>query len=205
MKVALFFGSFNPITVGHMIVAHTALQDTNVDRVCFVVSPGNPSKIKKGILIDPYHRLEMAKLAIKNVDGFNVSDIEFKIHETGKPSFTHHTLKRLREDFPNWEFPILCGSDTQQMIAVWKNSNEIVLNHKTIHYPRNFTPIKLKPNSDSLKRFCEIKKNETLITAPNLDISSTYIRDRIKYGFDVTYLVPREVSNYINKHKLFQL
>ena len=204
MKVALFFGSFNPITIGHMIVAHTVLQDTDVDRVCFVVSPGNPAKIRKGILIDPAHRLEMVRLAVENERGIDVSDIEFKVHEPGTPSFTHHTLRKLRADHPDWEFPILCGSDTQQMIAIWRSAEEIVPNHKTIHYPRNFEPRTLNPGSDAVERFKEIKENETLIDAPNLDISSTYIRDRVKEGKDVKFLVPREVSKYIKEHNLFK-
>lgn len=197
-KVGLYYGSFNPIHVGHLVVASKALEDTDIDEVWFVVSPQNPHKSRSGELIDPVHRLEMVNLACKSNPRFKVSDIEFNLPQ---PSYTHMGLRLIREQNKETEFLIIGGTDLQRKMSKWKSHKEIMDNHGLIIYPRNLTGKDAKlPVANEL-----IESRTThLENVPTLDISATYIRNQIKENKGLDYLVSKEVIEYILKNNLFK-
>jgi len=189
MLIGLFFGSFNPIHVGHMIIANYMVEFSYVDEVWFVISPQNPLK-NKNLLIDEHHRLEMAKCAIGNDKRFSVCDIEFTLP---KPSYTIETLHKLYEKHPENEFAIIMGSDGLETFDMWKNSKEIIKLCKRFVYPR----IGEENNND------QKVENGAFVNAPHLNISSTFIRRAIKDGKDLSYFVPEKVWPYIHHHGLY--
>lgn len=189
MLVGLFFGSFNPVHTGHMIIANYMVAFSHVDEVWFVVSPHNPLK-DKTILIDENHRLEMVKLAIGADKRFVACDIEFSLP---KPSYTIDTLLQLEKIHPDKEFAIIMGSDGLEMFDKWKSNKEIVKMCRRFIYPRvgerDFENLKVE--------------NGTFVNAPLLDISSTFIRKAIKDGKDLSFFVPEKVWPYIHHHGLY--
>jgi nicotinate-nucleotide adenylyltransferase len=196
-KVGLFFGSFNPIHVGHLIVAETALSQTDIDEIWFVVSPENPAKRKTGELEDANHRLEMAKIAIEGRDGFFVCDAEFNMP---RPSYTADTLRLLRNQNPDTHFSIVAGTDTQRKMGnYWKKSEEVLDNHDIIVYPRTL--------SEKDKKWELTEKAHSvsiyLTDVPQVDVSATYIRKCIKNNLSFRFLVPDKVIEHIKKNNLF--
>ena len=182
MKIALYFGSFNPIHIGHLIIAGHVLSHCNIDRLWFVVSPHNPLK-ESASLLNENHRLHLVQLAIENESRFKASNIEFKLP---RPSFTIDTLAYLAEKFPQHEFSILMGSDSFSNIKKWKNYKGILDHYKVIIYNR--------PGFDI---DATLSKNIEIVNAPLLDISSTYIRNLIREKKSIRYLVSDEVLNEI--------
>jgi nicotinate-nucleotide adenylyltransferase len=182
MKIALYFGSFNPIHVGHLIIANHVLSHCDVDRIWYVVSPHNPLK-ESASLLNENHRLHLVQLAIENEPKFKASNIEFKLP---RPSFTIDTMTYLHEKFPQHEFLIAMGSDSFSNIKKWKNYVQLLNQHKIIIYNRPGFEI-----DTSLSKHIEI------VNAPLLDISSTYIRSQIKNKKSIRYLVTDEVMNEI--------
>lgn len=195
-RIGLYFGSFNPIHIGHLVVARKALDDTDLDEVWFVVSPENPHKKNSGTLIDEFQRLEMVKLATADEPGFLVCDIEFSLP---KPSFTHDALRVLRTSNPETSFSIVAGSDTQRKIGRWRSSAEILQHHDIIVYPRVLTgkdeAWELTPETEARSTYLE--------NVPIIDVSATYIREHIQSKKSIKYLVPDVVINYINSRNLF--
>lgn len=193
-NIGLYFGSFNPIHIGHLLVAthirEAAQLDnchTKLDEVWFIVSPQNPFK-NNSDLADEKHRLQMVKLAIENVDYFSVSDIEFNLP---KPSYTHITLKELSKQFPDNKFHLIIGEDNVSKFHEWKEANWILENFKVLVYNR--TTENLKSQNLNLK----------IYNLPMFDISSTEIRNRIKDNQPIRYFVSENVEQYIRFHKLF--
>ncbi|MBK7691468.1 MAG: nicotinate-nucleotide adenylyltransferase [Bacteroidetes bacterium] len=182
MKIALYFGSFNPIHVGHLIIANHVLTHCDVDRLWFVVSPHNPLK-ETASLLNENHRLHLVQLAIENEPKFKASNIEFKLP---RPSFTIDTMTYLREKFPQHEFVITMGSDSFSNIKKWKNYKQLLDQHKIIIYNRPGFDIETS-----------LSKQIETVNAPLLDISSTYIRSQIKEKKSIRYLVTDEVMNEI--------
>ena len=189
MKIGLYFGSFNPIHTGHCIVAHQMAYQTDLQQVWLVVSPQNPFKPSNGLL-NEYHRLHLAKLAIQGMDRLRATDIEFHLP---RPSYTIDTLIYLEEKFPQHEFCIVMGSDGLQNLHKWKNAETLVQRTDFYVYPRPGFPL-----STSLKA------NITAVNAPLLDISATFIRDQIKAGNDIHYLVPEPVREEIEKNGYYR-
>lgn len=187
MKVGLFFGSFNPIHLGHLIIAETMLSKTELDYIWFVVSPQNPFKVKKNLL-DKYDRFHLVELATEGNDRLKASNIEFSLP---KPSYTVHTLSYLKEKY-NHDFALLMGSDNLLTLHKWKNSSVIIDNYPLYVYER--------PGSPSVN--CDI--NHIKVEAPLMYVSSTYIRKSIKNGHSIRYLVPDSVDNYINNMNLYK-
>jgi len=186
-KIGLFFGSFNPIHVGHMIIANIMAENTDLNKVWFVVSPQNPFKPSKGLLHE-FDRYDMVKAAIADHYKLEVSDVEFNL---SKPSYTIHTLAYLTEKFPGKEFKVIIGEDNLENFAKWKNHEQILDQFGLYVYPRPHVT-----NSD-LKRHPNVK----MIEAPLLDISATYIRNCIKNNKSIRYLVPEPVEQLIRlKH-----
>lgn len=183
MKIGLFFGSFNPIHVGHLILAQTALNETDLDKVWFVISPQNPFKEKKN-LIPEIDRLIMAELAVEWNKDFQASNVEFALP---RPSYTIDTLTFLADKYRSYSFSLIMGEDNLQYLHKWKN-HEAILNHYQIHvYPR------VKSEPTKLDAHPSIQKFE----APLLNISATYIRATLKAGKPIRYLVPQAVEDYI--------
>jgi len=186
-KIGLFFGSFNPIHIGHLIIANIMAENTDLNKVWFVVSPQNPLKPSKGLLHE-FDRYDMVKAAIADHYKLEVSDVEFNLP---KPSYTIHTLAYLTEKFPGKEFKVIIGEDNLENFAKWKNHEQILEQFGLYVYPRPHVT-----NSD-LKRHPNVK----IIEAPLLDISATYIRSCIKDNKSIRYLVPEPVEQMIRlKH-----
>jgi nicotinate-nucleotide adenylyltransferase len=186
MKIGLFFGSFNPIHIGHMILANYMAEFTDLKQVWFVVSPHNPLKQKK-TLLDDYQRLEMVRLAIDDDIRFNVSDIEFKLSQ---PNYTVDTLVHLKEKYPKNEFALIVGEDNLKNFHKWKNYEQILENHFLYVYPRVGEPIQ-----NEINKHPKVK----LIDAPIVEISSTFIRNAIKSKNNIQYMLPYKVAAYIEK------
>ena len=196
-KIGLFFGSFNPIHIGHLIIANIMAENTDLHKVWFVVSPQNPLKPSKGLLHE-FDRYDMVKAAIADHYKLEVSDVEFHLP---KPSYTIHTLAHLTEKFPDKEFKVIIGEDNLENFAKWKNHEQILDQFGLYVYPRlNGLVGQARPtvtNSD-LKRHAHVQ----MIEAPLLDISATYIRNCIKNNKSIRYLVPEAVEQMI-RVKLF--
>ena len=182
-KVGLFFGSFNPIHIGHLIIANAMAENTDLKKVWLVVSPQNPLKPSKGLLHE-FDRYDMAKAAIADHYKIEVSDVEFHLP---KPSYTIHTLAHLHEKHPEKDFKVIVGEDNLASFAKWKNYEQILEHYGLYVYPRPHVT-----NSD-FKRHPNVK----LVEAPLLDISATYIRDCIKNNKSIRYLVPESVETMI--------
>lgn len=189
MNIGLYFGSFNPIHTGHLIIANHIHQNTDLDKVWFVVSPQNPLK-KSNTLLNEYDRLHLVTLAIKDNVNFRASNIEFSLP---KPSYTVQTLAYCTEKFPNENFTIIMGSDSFQNIKNWKNYEFILANYKIIVYQRPAFEIDLS----------QLRDNVSTLKAPLLEISATHIRQAIRNDQSVKYLIPDEVNDYILENNLY--
>ena len=189
MEIGLFFGSFNPIHVGHLIIAQAALLEANLREVWFIVSPQNPLK-KNQSLAHEIDRYEMVQHAIADNPHFKVSDIEFRMT---RPSYTIDTLVRLSEKYPSHHFRLIMGMDNLQIFPKWKNNQQILNNYGIIIYPR----------PGNIASEMSVHPNIQLIDSPLLDISATYIRKCIRAGQSIKYLVPEMVEDYIRARKLF--
>ncbi len=184
MKIGLYFGSFNPVHVGHLIIANHFLNETDLEKIWFIVSPHNPLKNEKGLL-NEFHRLQLVRLATEEDNRIKVSDIEFSLP---KPSYTVNTLAYLAEKNPEHVFCIIMGSDSFQNIDKWKNYEVILKNYPIYVYPRPGFEIRNPMNTD-LK----------IVSAPLLEISATLVRNNIRSGKSVRYLLPDKVLEEIEK------
>ena len=183
MEVGLFFGSFNPIHIGHMIIANLVKETTNVKEIWFIVSPQNPFKKNKNLLHE-FDRLEMVREAIADDYDFRVSDVEFNMP---KPSYTIDTLTLLQEKHPNKKFHLIIGEDNLSAFPKWKNHEKILENFELIVYPR-----KGAEKTDLIKH-----EKIQLIEAPEVDISATLIRKLVKEDKSIKYLVVDNVEQFI--------
>lgn len=184
MKIGLYFGSFNPIHVGHLIIAQYVVDNTDIKRLWFVVSPQNPFKPSK-TLLNEYDRLALVEAAISDNDALETCDIEFKL---SKPSYTIDTLTYLNEKYPAHTFYIVMGSDSYANIDKWKNGNILLEKYQIIVYQRPGFEVASKNN-----------KLTILENAPLLDISASYIRNAIKDNKSVKYLLTENVWKQIEK------
>jgi nicotinate-nucleotide adenylyltransferase len=188
MKIGLYFGSFNPVHIGHCIIASHFAQNTGLDRVWMVVSPQNPFK-ESGNLLNEYHRLHLVKLATEEETLIKASDIEFHLP---RPSYTIDTLTYLKEKHPEHEFSIILGSDGLQNLHKWKNASVLVKEHTLYVYKRSGFEI-INPLAARME----------ISDAPLLEISSTHIRNMIKQGKSVRYLVPDKVREEIELYHYY--
>jgi len=189
MKIGLFFGSFNPIHHGHLMVASYIANHTDLKQIWLVVSPQNPHKTQSSLL-NEYDRLHLAQLAIENDDQIKVSDIEFKLP---KPSYTIDTLTYLEEKFPQHEFFIIMGGDSFQNLPKWKNFETLVKNYQFIVYRR--------PGFDITENY---GANMQYLEAPMMELSATLIRNNCKDGITIRYLVPEDVRLEIERCNYFK-
>ena len=195
-KIGLYFGSFNPIHIGHIAIAGYIIEFTNLDQVWFVVSPHNPLKLKGSLLAD-HHRLYIAELAIGNNEQMRASDIEFRLKV---PSFTIDTLTYIREKYPRNEFSLVMGEDNLYTLHKWKNVQELVRRYPIFVYPR---PESVKPSSPLLDQVLSIAEIHS-VKAPLMDISGTFIRDGIKKGKDMSYYLAPPVWKYIKEMHFYE-
>lgn len=186
MKVGLYFGSFNPIHVGHLIIANHLVEYSNLDCIWFVVTPHNPFK-KKSSLLDNYERFEMVYRATKSYDNLSPNDIEFKLPQ---PNYTITTLAHLQEKYPKYEFSLIMGEDNLKSFHKWKNYQLILERHAVYVYPRIAEGVV----SSQFKNHPKIHR----VDAPIIGISSTMIRNGIKAGKNVRPLLTPEVWEYID-------
>ena len=185
LKIGLYFGSFNPVHIGHMAIANYMVEYAGIDQLWFVVSPQNPHKRKENLLND-IDRLEMVHLAVDDDYRFRVSDIEFRLP---KPSYTIDTLTHLSEKYPDHHFSIIMGSDNLESMHKWKNSDAILAKYGIIVYPRPGF------NKNNLGGFPKI----TIADAPLMEVSSSYIREALREGKNVRHFLPPKVWSYIDK------
>ncbi len=184
-KIGLYFGTFNPIHIGHLIIANHMANYTNLDEVWFVVSPHNPFKNKKNLL-DDYARLEMVHRAVKDFDKLRVSDVEFGLTQ---PSYTVNTLAILNEKHPDYKFSLIMGGDNLSTFHKWRNHDYILDNHELYVYPRLATMPGSLDNHEKVN----------LVGAPIMQISSSFIRNAIKDKKDVRPMLPPNVWDYIDE------
>lgn len=192
MKIGLYFGTFNPIHVGHLIIANHMAEHADLDQVWMVVTPHNPLK-KKNTLLDDYHRLQMVHLATDSFEKLKPSDIEFKLSQ---PNYTVNTLVHLQERYPNHEFSLIMGEDNLKTLHKWKNYEIILQNYDIYVYPR----ISSEVENLELKNHPKIH----LIDAPIVEISSTFIRNNIKEGKNIQPLLPEKVWEYIDHNNFYK-
>lgn len=189
-RTALFFGSFNPIHVGHLIIAETMLQAEGIDEVWLVVSPHNPLKERTSLLAD-HHRLAMVRRAIEDNYRLRACDIEMHMPV---PSYTVVTLAALEEKYPDREFSLIMGGDNLATFDRWRNYQHIIDNHKIYVYPRpgyKNCPLASHPNV-------------TVVDVPMMDISSSFIRHQIAEGKDVRYLLTEPVYKYLTEMHFYE-
>jgi len=189
MKVGLFFGSFNPIHHGHLIIAQAVINQTDLDQIWFVVSPQNPHKKSKNLLHE-FDRLDLVERAISDNFSFKSCDIEFNL---SKPSYTIDTLSHLTERHPTKQFSLILGGDNLEQFKSWKNFDKILDYYMLYVYPRGEIV-----SSDLWQHKSVIK-----IEAPILQISATFIRSCIQQGKSIKYLVPDQVEALINQKKFY--
>jgi nicotinate-nucleotide adenylyltransferase len=189
MNIGLYFGSFNPIHVGHLIIADHVLGVSDVKQIWFVVSPHNPLK-ESSSLLNENHRMHLVQLAIDEQPKFKASNIEFKLP---RPSYTIDTMTYLTEKYPQHQFSIIMGGDSIQNITKWKNYQTLLEQYKIIVY-----------NRSGYNAAVISHPNISIVDAPLLDISSTHIRNKIKNKTSIRFLVPTEVREYIASNNYYK-
>ncbi len=190
MNIGLFFGSFNPIHIGHLFIANHMAQHADLDEVWFVVSPQNPFKESKNLLGE-YDRLHLVNLAIEDNFKLKACNIEFSLP---KPSYTIDTLVYLKEKYPKYKFALVMGADNVSTLPKWKNAEMLMKEYDFYIYRRPGTDLEedaLPPN---------IKIQDT----PQVLLSASFIREQIKNNFSVKYLVPERVEQYIENSGLYK-
>jgi len=204
-KVGLYFGSFNPVHSGHLVIANHMVSRAGLDQVWIVVTPTSPFKLKDK-MIPEEHRLQMVQLAIADNPFIFSSDIEFKLE---RPSYTADTLAHLRKKFPEVSFSVILGEDNYENLHKWKNFKSIEENHRLLVYPRKLSKMGgLPPQETTMKDTyfgLDSSKAVLFTEAPMIAISSTYIREAILDKQDVQYLLPDTVISYIGNNHLYEI
>jgi nicotinate-nucleotide adenylyltransferase len=192
MKVGLFFGTFNPIHVGHLTIANHIAEYSDLDQVWFVVTPHSPFK-KKNSLLDDHQRLEMVYQAVKDYPKLRQSDIEFNLPQ---PNYTINTLTHLEEKYPDHEFALIMGEDNLKSFHKWKNYQLIVELHDIYVFPR-ISKGKVETEFDE-------HPNIHHVNSPIMELSSTFIRKSIKEGKNVRPMLPENVWEYLDEMNFYK-
>ena len=193
MRIGLFFGTYNPIHVGHLIIANHIAEHSDLDQVWLVVTPQSPHK-KKQSLLDNHQRLEMVYLATKEYPKLFPSSIEFNL---SRPNYTVNTLAYLEEKHPEHEFSLIMGEDNLRSLPKWKNAEVIINNYPIYVYPRKLTESKSPAQ-------LEKEANITKIDAPIMELSSTFIRQSIQVGKTVRPMLPNTVWSYLDEMNFYK-
>lgn len=204
MNVGLYFGTFNPIHVGHMVIANYMSEHTGLDQVWFVVTPQNPLKNKKSLLQDS-HRLALVREAVDESPNLKASDIEFGL---SKPNYTTNTLAHLIEKYPKHTFSLIMGEDNLRNFHKWRNYEHILKEHQIFVYPRVLT---LQEQSEGTtmnnSQIEKLKKEKNVVYcegAPVMKISASFIRQAIKEGKDVRFLLTEPVHKYVEEMHFYK-
>lgn len=190
MKIGLYFGTFNPIHMGHLIIANHMTEFTDLDEMWLVVTPHNPMK-KKASLLDDRHRLELVHRAVEEYEKIKVSDIEFSLSQ---PSYTTNTLAALREKFPQHDFSLIMGGDNLNSFHKWRNYEDILENHHIYVYPR------LASVPGDMDNHPKIH----YVAAPIMQISSSFIRKAVRDGKDIRALIPYKAWKYLDEMNFYK-
>jgi nicotinate-nucleotide adenylyltransferase len=192
MKIGLYFGTFNPIHIGHLIIANHLAEYSDLEQIWMVVTPHNPLKNKQ-TLLDDYQRLQLVFLATEDYPKIKPSDIEFKLPQ---PNYTVNTLAHLHDKYPQHEFSLIMGEDNLKSLHKWKNFEVIIQNYEIYVYPR----ISIGEDNETFKNNPKIH----FIDAPIVEISSTFIRENIKKKKNIRPLLPEKVWEYIDKNNFYK-
>jgi len=190
MKIGLYFGTFNPVHIGHLAIANYMVEFTEIQQLWFIISPQNPFK-KENQLLKDHHRLQLVRRVIEDDPRFRASGVEFKLP---RPSYTIDTLTYLQEDYPDHEFYLIMGSDNLKSIHKWKNAEMILQNYGILVYPR--------PGFE-LKRL-ELHPRIQLVNAPLMEISASFIRQAIAEGKDIRYFLPSKAYQYLDEMNFYK-
>ncbi len=202
-KIGLFFGTFNPIHVGHLVIANHLANYTELDEVWLVVSPQNPLK-KKDSLLQDYHRLALVRVAIDDNPKLKASDIEFSLP---KPSYTSNTLAHINEKYPGYSFALIMGEDNLRTFHKWKNYEDILKNNQIYVYPRILTEQEKEANEINAEADNGLRKHQNVIMCddvPVMKISASFIRGAIKEKKDVNYLLTQPVFKYLTEMHFYE-
>jgi nicotinate-nucleotide adenylyltransferase len=191
-KVGLYFGTFNPIHIGHLAIANHMAEHSDLDEIWMVVTPQNPFK-KKSSLLDNFQRLEMVHLATENYPKLKPSDIEFNL---SRPNYTVNTLAHLQEKYPSYSFALIMGEDNLKSFHKWKNYEVILENHELYVYPRI--------SEGTVETIFDAHPRIHKIAAPIMEISSTFIRNSIKEGKNIRPLLPEKVWDYVDEMNFYK-
>ena len=204
MNVGLYFGTFNPIHVGHMVIANYMSEHTGLDQVWFVVTPQNPLKNKKSLLQDS-HRLALVREAVDESPNLKASDIEFGL---SKPNYTTNTLAHLIEKYPKHTFSLIMGEDNLRNFHKWRNYEHILKEHQIFVYPRVLTfQEQLEGTTINNSQIEKLKKEKNIVFcegAPVMKISASFIRQAIKEGKDVRFLLTEPVYKYVEEMHFYK-
>ncbi len=202
-KIGLFFGSFNPIHIGHLLIANHMVNHSDLEEIWFVVSPHNPHKKKVSLLKD-YHRLAIVNEAIEDNDKFKACDVEFNM---AKPSYTVETLAYLKEKHPTYNFSLLMGEDNLRSFHKWKNYELILENNPIFVYPRVLTIQELESGNfkvDEKTKELLNHENITVTDSPVMKVSSSQIRNLIKGGKSTKYLLTERTEKYVEEMNFYK-
>lgn len=189
-KTGLYFGTFNPVHIGHCVIAQHMLEYTDLEEIWFVVTPHNPHKEKK-TLLDDYERLRMVQMAIEDQFHMHASNIEFDLPQ---PSYTATTLAHATEKYPDHEFALIMGADNLQTFHKWRNYEWILENHQIYVYPR------INMDGGELRQHPQVHMTE----APIMQLASTEIRKAIKAGKNVSFMLPDKLWEHIDKELFYR-
>lgn len=190
LRVGLFFGSFNPVHMGHMMLANYMVEFTDLHELWFVVSPHNPLKEKKTLLAD-HHRLDLVYKAVDDDPRFRVSDIEFRMPQ---PSYTIDTMIRLSEKHSNHAFSLICGMDSLESLPKWKNYEQLLRDYRLLVYPRKgFTASKFTHHP-----------SVQIVQAPEIEVSSSFIRHAVSVGKNMSYFMPPKAFTYMTEMHFYE-
>lgn len=192
MKIGLYFGTFNPIHIGHLVIANHLAEYSDLNQIWFVVTPQSPFKVKQSML-DNYQRLEMVYRATKDYDKLKPSDIEFNLPQ---PNYTVNTLAYLQEKYPKYEFSLIMGEDNLKGFHKWKNYEWILSNHNIYVYPRLSEGV--------IETQFEDHPHIHKVEAPIMELSSTFIRNAIKKGKNVKPMLPEHVWEYVDEMNFYR-
>ena len=192
MKIGIFGGSFDPIHIGHAIIAHHIISSGAIDRLWMMVSPLNPLKVDKERQVADTDRLRMVEMVTRPIEGVETSAFEFTMP---RPSYTIDTLNALQEKFPDDEFYMVIGADNWELFDKWRNKEEIIAKYHLLVYPRLGYEINIPE---------ELQDRVMRVDAPIIELSSTHVRERLAKGQSVRYYVPDEVLGYIERKHLYR-
>ena len=202
-RIGLYFGSFNPIHLGHLVIANHMVNRADLDEVWMVVTPTSPFKLDDEI-IPEQQRLQMVRLAVAENSSIYASDVEFHLP---RPNYTANTLRYLRDEHPEIEFSVIIGEDNFENLHRWQEHEDIISNHRILVYPRRVSSPKIPPSNAPNKLGKTVVGKDQVVVfteAPMIAISSSYIREAILDKQDIQYLLPDPVISYIGNNHLYE-